>query len=132
MSHEVRLSWRSRLRIVGAGVATFAAGAVAATAGTSWIVRIVAGLLFVVGAGLVLDAIVLASSWRMTASALEIPTLLARRRQVVGRDDLVVELRHGAWSRLAVVGPGGTRLVRINPLISGRDVRRWWDSLPEH
>ena len=131
MSHEMRLSWRSRLRIAVAIVITFASGVVAATAGAAWIVRVAAALLFVVGAGLVLDAIVMTSSWRMTASALKVPTLLGRRREIVGRDDLVVELREGGWSQLAVVGPGGTRLERINPLVSRHDLRRWWDSLPD-
>jgi hypothetical protein len=131
MPHEVRLSWRSRLRIAVAVVVTFAIGVVAATTGAPWFVRVVAALLFVVGAAVVLDAVIFTSSWRMTASALEVPTLLGRRRQIGGRNDLTVELRAGAWSQLAVVGPAGTRLERINPLISGHDLRRWWDALPD-
>ena len=131
MSQQMRLSWRSRLRIAAAVVVTFGAGVVAATAGAAWFLRVVAALLFVVGAGLVLDAIVLTTSWRMTASALKVPTLLGRRREVAGRDDLVVELREGVWSQLAVIGPAGTRLERINPLVSRHDLRRWWDSLPD-
>lgn len=131
MSHEMRLTWHSRLRIAIAIMVTFGSGVVAATAGAAWFVRVLAALLFVVGAGLVLDAIVFTSSWRMTASALELPTLLGRRREIVGRDDLTVELREGAWSQFAVMGPGGTRLGRINPLVSGHDLRRWWNSLPD-
>ena len=131
MSHQLRLTWRSGLRIAGAVAVGFGAGVVAATAGAPAFVRVVAALLFAFGAGLVLDAIVLTSSWRMTASTLEVPTLLGRRRAIAGRDGLVVELREGAWSQLAVIGPGGTRLERINPLVSGHDLRRWWDSLPD-
>jgi len=131
MSYEMRLSWRSRLRIAGAVLVTFGTGVVAATAGAAWFIRVVAALLFVIGAGLVLDAIVFTSSWRMTASVLAVPTLLGRRREIAGRGDLVVELREGAWSQLAVIGANGTRLERINPLVSGDDLRRWWDSLPE-
>ena len=131
MSHQMRLSWRSALRIVGAAVVTIGTGVIAATAGAAWFVRVVAAVPFAVGAGLVLDAIVLTTSWRMTASVLKVPTLLSRHREIAGRDGLVVELREGVWSRLALVGPGGTRLERINPLISPHDLRRWWSSLPD-
>lgn len=127
----MRLSWRSRLRIALAVLVTFAVGVVAATAGAAWPVRLVAASVFVTGAAVVLDAVIFTSSWRMTASALEVPTLLGRRRQIAGRNDLTLELRDGAWSQLAVIGPGGTRLERINPLVSGHDLRRWWDSLPD-
>ena len=48
-----------------------------------------------------------------------------------GRDDLTVELHDSWWSRLGVTGPGGTRLERINPLVSGRDLRRWWNATPD-
>ena len=131
MSYQLRLSWRSLLRIVVAVVVTFGTGVVAATAGAAWFLRVVAAMMFVIGAGLVLDAIVLTTSWRMTATSLEVPTLLGRRRKVAGRDGLVVELREGVWSQLALIGPGGTRLERINPLVSGHDLRRWWESLPD-
>ena len=129
--HELALGWRSRLRIVGAILLTFANGVVAATAGAGWWLRVPAALVFLVGAALCLDAIVFAASWRFTPSALEVPTLLSRRRAITGRDDLVVELVDGWWSRLALTGPAGTRTERINPLVSARDLRRWWSAAPD-
>lgn len=133
--HELSLGWRSRSRIAAAVVLTFGLGVPAAAAGVPWLLRLVFAALFLGGVGTCLDAIVFTSSWRFTASALKIPTLLSRRREVSGRasgrDDLTVELRDGWWSRLAVTGPNGTRVERINPLVSGRDLRRWWDAAPD-
>lgn len=129
--HELALGWRSRLRIVRAILLTFANGVVAATAGAGWWLRVPAAALFLTGAAACLDAIVFAASWRFTASSLEIPTLVSRRRAITGRDDLVVELLGGWWSRLAVTGPAGTRTVWINPLVSARDLRRWWSAAPD-
>lgn len=129
--HELSLSWRSRARIAAGVLVTFAVGVVAATPGAPWYVRVVAVAAFVGGTYTVLDAMVFASSWRFTSAALKVPTLLSRRREIAGNPDLTVELRDAAWSRLAVTGPNGTRLERINPLISGRDLRRWWDAAPD-
>jgi hypothetical protein len=129
--HELSLSWRSRVRIALGVMATFAVGVVAATAGAPWYLRGVAVIAFLVGVYAVLDAVVFTASWRFTASALKVPTLLSRRREIAGREDLTVELRDGVWSRLGVSGPNGTRLERINPLISGTDLRRWWDAVPD-
>lgn len=128
--HELSLGWRSRVRIGLGGFVTFAVGVLAATSGAAWPLRVVAAAGFVVGACVCVDAIVFASSWRFTASALKMPTLLSIKREVSGRDDLTVELRDGPWSQVAVTGPNGTRVERVNPLISGRDLRRWWDAAP--
>lgn len=113
-----------------AGV-TFGFGIVAAGPEVVWLLRGLAAVLFIAGVGTCLDAIVFTSSWRMTSSALKVPTLSSRDREIVGRDDLVVALDDRAWSRLTVTGPNGTRSERINPLVSGTDLRRWWDSLPD-
>lgn len=129
--HELALGWRSRVRIALAALVTFAVGVLAATADVPWPVRILAALAFGGGVYACLDAMVFTASWRFTPTALRIPTLLSRRREVAGRGDLTVELHDGAWSRLHVVGPHGTRSERINPLISGRDLRRWWDATPD-
>ena len=131
MPHEMRLSWRSRCRIAAAILVTFGFGVVGATAGVALAFRFVAAMLFLVGAATVVDAVVLTSSWRMTASALKMPTLLSRNREITGRDDLTVELADAPVSRLVVTGSVGTRRVTVNPLISGRDLRRWFDSLAE-
>lgn len=129
--YELSLGWRSRARIAVGVLATFAAGVLAATSGLAWPLRIVAAAAFVAGAYTCLDAIVFTSSWRLTHAALKIPTLASRHREVAGRDDLTVELHDGWWAQLAVTGPNGTRRERVNPLISGRDLRRWWSSLPD-
>jgi hypothetical protein len=129
--HELSLTWRSRVRIAAAIVVTFAAGVVAATAGAPWYLRVVAGVVFVIGVYGVVDAIVFTSAWRFTPAALKVPTLASRKREVAGRDDLTVELRDAVWSRLGVSGPNGSHATRINPLVSGSDLRRWWDSAPE-
>ena len=131
MPHEMRLSWRSRFRIALAALIAFGFGVVAATAGVMWPLRIVAALVFLAGAAVVIDAIVMTSSWRMTASALKVPTLSSRNREITGRDDLTVELADGPLSHLVLTGPKGARSVTVNPLISGRDLRRWFDSLAD-
>lgn len=130
MVREIALSWHSRLRIALCIAVTFAVGVLAATAGAPWYLRASAAVLFVAGAGVVLDAVVFTSSWRLTAESLKVPTLLSRRREIAGRDDLNVELLEGARSRLRVTGPNGTRIEPINPLVSSHDLREWFDSLP--
>lgn len=129
--HELSFGWRSRARIAAAVVLTFLAGVPAATAGVAWPIRIGSAAVFLLGVYGCLDAIVFTSSWRFTDAALKIPTLASRKREVSGRDDLTVELHDGWWSRLVVTGPNGTRRERVNPLVSGRDLRRWWNSLPD-
>lgn len=127
--HELSLGWRSRVRIAVAALLTFGVGVVSATPDVAWPFRVVAALAFLLGAALCLDAVVFTSSWRFTSSALKVPTLLSRRREISGRGDLTVELR--PRSRLVITGPNGTRQERINPLISDTDLRRWFDSTPD-
>jgi hypothetical protein len=129
--HELSFGWRTRARIALGAVLTFALGVLAATSGAPWWIRVVAAGGFLVGSYGCLDAIVFTSSWRFTAAELKVPTLASRKREIAGRDDLTVELRDGWWSRFGVAGPAGTRSERINPLVSGTDLRRWWDSLPD-
>lgn len=129
--HELSLGWRSRLRIAAGVAVTFAFGVVAATPDGPWPIRLVAAVAFVFGVYLCLDAIVFGSSWRFTETVLKVPTLRSRHREIAGRGDLTVELHDGWSSRLVVTGPNGTRSERVNPLISGRDLRRWWDATPD-
>ena len=56
-----------------AGV-TFGFGIVAAGPEVVWLLRGLAAVLFIAGVGTCLDAIVFTSSWRMTSSALKVPT----------------------------------------------------------
>ena len=130
MVHELALSWRSRLRIAVVVVVTFAVGVVALTPDAPWPVRLVCAIAFLIGAYGVLDAVVFTSSWRFTDAALKVPTLASRRREVSGGDELAVELLDGPLSMLSVTGPNGTRVERINPLVSGHDLRRWFDGAP--
>ena len=129
--HELSFGWRTHARIAVGVLVTFVAGVLAATPDAQWWLRVVAVALFVGGALVCVDAIVFASSWRFTGSALKVPTLLTRTREISGRGDLTVELHDGWWSRLGVTGPNGTRVERINPLVSGTDLRRWWDATPD-
>lgn len=128
---ELRFGWRSRLRIAAGMAVTFFVGVVAATPTAPWWIRLPAAVGFAVGAATCLDAILFASSWRMTPTALKLPTLLSRGREVVGRDGLVVELVDGPWPNISVSGSKGRRCERVNPLVSGVDLRRWWNSLPD-
>ncbi|MFZ8998658.1 MAG: hypothetical protein ACO3D0_09835 [Ilumatobacteraceae bacterium] len=131
VASELRLGWRSRLRVAAGTIVTFALGVVAATPSAPWWVRLGAALAFTPGAAVCRAALVFASSWRMTRSALKMPSLGARSREGVGRDDLTGELADGPWPRVVVSGSKGRREERVNPLVSGVDLRRWWDSLPD-
>lgn len=128
---ELTFGWRSRVRVATGMVVSFAVGVIAASPDALWWLRLVAVAGFVAGAAVCLDAVVFASSWRMTDTSLKVPSLIARSREVVGRDDLTVELSTGRWSQLVVSGPNGRRAERVNPLVSSVDLRRWWDSLPD-
>ena len=129
--HALSFGWRTRVRIAIAITITFAVAVLAATPGVPWPLLVAAAAAFVVGVYGVIDAIVFTASWRFTPSALEVPTLLSRKREIFGRDDLTVELRGRWWPRLCVTGAGGTRRERINPLVSGTDLRRWWNATPD-
>ncbi len=119
--------WSTRLRVAAGALATFALGIVAATSGVFWPIRLATAVGFVVGCVVVLDAIVMARSWRMTHSALKVPSLLSRNREIAGRDDLTVERADRA---VLVRGPNGVGRVALNPLVSSADLRRWFDELP--
>lgn len=123
----MRFGWSTRIRLAAGVVATFAFGVVAATSGVPWPIRLITAVGFVVGCGFVLDALVMVRSWRMTRSALKVPSLLSRNRVIVGRDDLTVERANRA---VLVAGPNGLGRVPLNPLVSSADLRRWFDDLP--
>lgn len=130
-SIQIRHGWRTRVREVVVAFVTFACGVVAATAGASVAIRVVAGGLFVVGVYLVLDAVVLAASWRLTPGALKIPTLASRHRQIPVGSDLVVTPT-GRWSATIVIsGPRGARTLRVNPLVHPADLHAWFDTITD-
>jgi hypothetical protein len=126
----LRLSWRSWARIVAGALVGLVAGIVALTPDAPWVLRIAAGVVFAAGTYLVVDAIVFARSWRFTARALHVPTLLSRRREIVG-EELTVELVGDGRAVLRVSGPKGSRLVAASPFVASADLRRWFDALPD-
>ncbi len=126
MPVSIRHGWRTRVREVVAVVVTFAAGVVAATAGAGVAVpgdrrRCVRRR----GVCLV-DALVLASSWRLTSPGLKIPTIVSRRREIAGDSSLVVTPA-GRWvGAVVVTGERGMRALTVNPLVSPTDLRSWF------
>ena len=124
----MRFGWFTRLRLVLGALATFAFGVLAATSGVWWPILVIAAAAFLVGCGLVLDALVMARSWRMTQAALKVPSLLSRNREIVGRDDLSIERADRA---VLVRGSHGVGRVTVNPLVARSDLHRWFDGLPD-
>lgn len=111
-------------------MAAFVLAIVALTPDAPWWLRIVCGAGAAVGTYLSVDAVVFGRSWRLSERALHVPTLAARRREIAG-DGLTVELTAGRRPVLRLTGPRGSRLVGVNPLVAGRDLRRWFDALPD-
>ena len=110
---------------------TFAGGVVAATAGAAVVPRVVGAVVFVSGTYWLLDALVLASSWRLTPTGLKIPTILSRRREIAGGSDLAVSAS-GRWiGTIAVSGERGTRYLTVNPMVSPHDLHRWFAELAD-
>jgi len=131
MPISIRHGWRTRVRELIATGITFAAGVVAATAGAGVAIRIVGGVLFLVGAYAVVDALVLASSWRLTSQGLKIPTIVSRRREISGGSSLVVTPA-GRWVGAVVVsGERGTRVMTVNPLVSPTDLHAWFEQIAD-
>ncbi len=114
-----------------AALVAFAAGVVGATAGAGVPFRIVGGALFVVGAYLVVDAVVLASSWRLTNDGLKIPTLASRHRQIAGGSELTVVPAGIVVASMVVSGKQGSRTLRVNPLVSPSDLHRWFAAIAD-
>jgi hypothetical protein len=131
MPVTIRHGWRTRVRELIAATATFAAGVVAASAGAGIAVRTVGAVLFVGGTYLVLDGLVLASSWRLTPRAMRIPTIISRRREISGDSGLIVTPA-GRWVGAVVVsGERGRRVMTVNPLVSPTDLRRWFAEIAD-
>ncbi len=127
----IRHTWRTRAREVVAALIAFAGGVVGATAGAAVTARVVGAALFVVGAYLVLDALVLGASWRSTAGALKIPTIVSRHREISGGSGLVVSPAGHLSAAIVVSGEHGRRTLRVNPLVSPTDLRAWFARLAD-
>ena len=128
-SLELRFSWQSWLRVGSNALVALLVGVLALTPDAPWVLRIVCGAWFLLGAYLTIDALVFARSWRLTERALHVPSLSSRSREISG-EALSVELTGGRRPKIRVSGARGSRLVGINPLVAGRDVRRWFDRIP--
>lgn len=124
----LELSWRSWAKAGFAVVPTIAAGATGLTAGAPWIMRVPALLMFALGVYWLVDVIIFTSSWRATAGAVKIPTLARRHREVSG-SDLTVEFVARRHSAIRISGPKGSRDLMTNPIVSDRDVRRWFERI---
>jgi len=127
----LRLSWRTWIAVALQVLVALAVGVIALTPDASWLIRIGCGAWFLLGAYWVLDAVVFARSWRFTDRALHIPSLLSRRREISGDPELVVELVGRRPCSVQVTGPRGSRRIAANPLVSARDLRRWFDAVPD-
>jgi len=123
------MSWRTRLRwLVGAAVALIA-GVIALADDPHWLVRLAGAAVFCGLAAALLDAIVFVRSWDVDGRRWWIPSLVSRGRVVVVDDRRVVELRHTYPARLRVNGERGHRDLVLNPLVSVRDLDRWFDEI---
>lgn len=131
MPVTIRHGWRTRAREFAALIVTFSAGVVAATAGAAIIPRVVAGLVFALGVYALMDALVLAASWRLTGTGLKIPTIASRRREIAGDSSLVVTPA-GRWvGAVVVTGERGVRTLTVNPLVSPTDLQRWFAEIAD-
>ena len=128
-SLELRFSWRTWIRIPVFAFVALVLGVVALTPDAPWWLRIVCGLAGAAGIATTVDALIFARSWRVTDQAMHVPTLLSRKREISG-DGLAVELTPGRKPTVRVTGKRGSRLVGANPLVAGRDLRRWFDEMP--
>jgi len=128
---SIRHTWRTRAREVASALIAFAGGVVAATAGAAVMPRIVGAVLFAVGMYLLVDALVLGASWRLTGDALKIPTVASRHRQISGGSGLVVSPGGNWFGSILVSGEQGTRTLRVNPLVSPVDLRAWFAEIAD-
>jgi hypothetical protein len=119
------------VREAAATLVAFAGGVVGATAGAAVMPRVVGAVLFVVGMYLVVDALVLGASWRLTDDAMKIPTVASRHRQIAGGSGLVVAPGGNWFGSIHVTGEQGTRTLRVNPLVSPTDLRRWFATIAD-
>ena len=131
MPIQVRHTWRTRVREIAAAAITLAGGVVAATAGAPVLPRVVGGVTFVLGTYALLDALVLAASWRLAGAGLKIPTLVSRGREISGRSGLVVSASGSLVGALVVEGERGTRVLTVNPLVSPHDLRVWFAAIAD-
>jgi len=125
----LRLTWRTWLRGVLAAFVALSGGVVALADDATWYVRIVGVVVFATLMALVLDVVVFSRSWDVDGRRWWVPTLASRGRIIPVDDQRVVELRHTYPARLRISGDKGARDVVLNPLVSVRDLDRWFDAI---
>lgn len=126
---SLRLSWRTWARWAAGLFATFSVGVLAATDSVPWYLRIVGAAGFVAGMVVLLDVLVFIRTWDVNGQRWWVPRLTARGRIIPVDDRRVVELRHTYPARLRISGAKGTRDLVLNPLVSVRDLDRWFDEI---
>jgi len=126
---RLRLSWRTWLRWSLLLAVTLAFGVLAATDSVAWYLRVPFGALFLVGAAFALDTVVLLRAWEVDGVRWWIPTLVARARIIPVDDRRVVELVNSYPARLRISGSKGERDVVVSPVVSYRDLDRWFDAI---
>ena len=127
----LRLSWRTWSRWALALVVTFAIGVVAATDSVAWYVRLLTLVGFLAGLVVTLDVLVFVRTWDVDGQRWWVPRLTSRGRVIPVDDQRVVELRHTYPPRLRITGSKGERDLVMNPLVSVRDLDRWFDRIAE-
>ena len=125
----LRLSWRTCIRWIVAVAVTLAVGVLAATDSVPWYFRIVAVAGFVGGMVVLLDVVLFIRTWDVDGQRWWVPRLTSRGRIIPVDDRRVVELHRTYPARLRIVGDKGARDLVMNPLISVRDLDRWFDGI---
>jgi hypothetical protein len=70
-------------------------------------------------------------TWDVDGQRWWVPRLTSRGRVIPVDDQRVVELRHTYPPRLRIIGSKGERDLVMNPLVSVRDLDRWFDRIAE-
>ncbi len=125
----IRLSWRTWWRVAGAIVLAFAIGVVAATDTVAWWWRIIGAGAFLVVLAAALDVVVYHRTWDVDGRRWWIPSLIARGRIIPVDDQRVGERRATLPGRRAGTRAKGGRPPAMNPLVSYRDLDRWFDRI---
>lgn len=125
----VRLSWRTWLRWAVALLVTLAIGVLAATDDVPWYARTLAVVVSLAGVVLVVDVVVFIRTWDVDGQRWWVPRLTSRGRIIPVDDRRVIELRRTYPARLRIIGDQGARDLVLNPLVSIRDLDRWFDRI---
>jgi hypothetical protein len=128
------LGWRTWVR-AGWHSAFFVLCAIlAAIADMPWWLRLAAAAFAVAGVVSLIDLLGFTRRWSIDASGVHVPSVLRRTRRIDLSSGGEVTLLLGRVRALRSAGTrpgGGDQIVSINALVSGRDVRVWFDANAE-